>query len=72
MSTRWIIELDYTADPDTDYETFFSNLSEELAAAKGAPEHHGDCIVFDELDDAFNVRLRFAENVVNVRKDIEA
>lgn len=67
---RWIIELDYNADPGLDPLHIRKSLAEEISNAKGRPVLNDNYIIFDRLDDAFGVRMRFSDNVVGVHKAV--
>jgi hypothetical protein len=63
---RWIIELDYDADPDTAPETIRQDIADQMMAAKGTPIVEEDRIIFDHSEDAFGARLRYGANVMRV------
>lgn len=67
--TRWIIELDYDADPDTDGDAVRDSLADQLSSSKGNPMVLGDKVIVDCLDDAFHCRMRFSENIVSITKE---
>lgn len=65
--SRWIIELDYEADPDLAAEDVRRNIQDEVSAFKNDVQVQDDVIICDALDEAFTLRMRFSENIVDIR-----
>lgn len=63
---RWIIELDYDADPDLSSVDVREDVIDHLSGARGNPVLEGSRIIFDHGDDALSARLRFGDNVTSV------
>lgn len=63
---RWVIELDYDADPDTDADTLMIDIADQMSGAKGSPVMEGEFLVLDHLDDAVSARMRFADHITRI------
>lgn len=66
MSRRWIIEFDYEADPETPAAEVRADLSDHLSASRGPFRFDADRVIFEHMDDAVSVRLRFDANIVEI------
>jgi hypothetical protein len=66
QNTRWVIEMDYDADPETPEDKVKADLADELTTAD-APVVGEKTLVL-ALADAFRVRMRFAENVRSIER----
>lgn len=66
---RWVIELDYDADPDVAPEDLREDIADELSGAKGSPVVEGDLLILDNLDDAVSVRMRFDEYIYRIDQE---
>lgn len=64
--TRWIIELDYNADPETTADAVRTDLQDHLSHPFGKPIVDGDRLICDDLADAVAIRLRYDLNLVSV------
>ncbi|RYD79751.1 MAG: hypothetical protein EOP84_12670 [Verrucomicrobiaceae bacterium] len=67
-STRWILEFDYTADPEVSAETVRADLFANLSLARGPFTYDATRITFSDSNDALTIRLRFNENIVAVER----
>lgn len=65
-NSRWILEFDYSADPDLGPEEVRADLFETLSRARGPFSYDSDCITFENSQDALTVRLRFNRNIVAI------
>lgn len=62
--SKWIIEFDYSADPEVSSDTVRANLFEMLSIARGPFRVERQRVEFEDTDDALGVRMRFDGNIV--------
>lgn len=67
-SARWILEFDYTADPDVSPEMVRANLFEDLSRVRGPFTYDASRITFMDTNDALSIRLRFNENIIAIER----
>jgi hypothetical protein len=67
-STRWILEFDYTADPEVAPEAIRADLFETLSRVRGPFIYDATRITFMDANDALSIRLRFNENIVAIER----
>lgn len=67
MKTRWIVELNYDADPDFDAGSVKERIDEEL---KGLPRSilNGSQIISTCMDETLKLKLRFSENIESIAR----
>lgn len=56
---RWIVELDYNADPEASPVDVRNDVQDQLSASRGSPIIDGERVILDNLDDVFEVRMRY-------------
>lgn len=67
---EWIIEFDFDANEMVSKHDVQQNLSAEMYHSQGFVELKGNTLICDEIDDAFAIRMRFADNIIDVREQI--
>lgn len=66
---RWIVELDYDADPDTSPDAVRNDVQDQLSASRGSPVIDGERVILDTLDDVFEVRMRYDTHLRRITFD---
>lgn len=65
---RWVIKLDYNADPDTDPRTIKEQIKEWYDSTRGFVCIDGDTVEIGDPNEAMELKLRFYDHVVSVKR----
>jgi hypothetical protein len=66
--SRWVIVLDYNADPEVDSDLVRRSLEDELRGFRGGAVVFGEKLILDHAGDALSMRMRFSDNIVSISK----
>lgn len=63
----YVLVFDYEADPDLNHATVEADLYRFLdTRIKGTARKLGNCVLVGDQSDAFDIKMRFAEHIVDV------
>ncbi len=69
VSTRWILDLDYDADPEVTAADLRADIEDQFSLPRGRVVIEPTRLIFWHGDDALTARLRYNDHVTKITSE---